>query len=91
MPEGIVREQHPTESYENCPLWIRHVLQNTAAYADFHLDITKSIRRCDALIADHLEKDDNRSALKMLGKREALKEIQFILEAYRREENINNG
>ena len=86
MQQNVIRlSQQPTSSPESAPLWMRHILSSAAAYADFYLDLTRSIQRCEAMIADLLSKGELDAARIALGKREALIEQRFIVESYQRE------
>lgn len=89
MTQGIVRETEPTGLYKDAPLWMRTVMNNAQAYGDFYLDLTVGIQRCESQISDFLAKDQQGEAKIMLGKREALMEMRFMLDAYRREEDTN--
>jgi len=91
MPQGIVREAAPSTVYTEAPLWMQTVLNNTATYADFLTDLVRSTQRVDAQIADFLSQGDNDKAKIMLGKREMLIELRHIVEAYRKEEVLNNA
>jgi len=89
MTQGIVRETEETALYKDAPFWMRHVMNNAQAYGDFYLDLTKGIQRCEAMLADFLAKSQDGEAKITLGKREALLEMRFLLEAYRREEKTD--
>lgn len=91
MTEGIVREQHSNVVYTEAPLWMRTILNNTAAYADFVTDNIRGVQRVDSQIADFLSQGEDAKAKIMLGKREMLIEQRHIVEAYRREEVANNA
>ena len=91
MAQGIVREQETSELYTEAPLWMCHVMNNAQAYGDFYRDLTMGIQRCEAQISDFLAADKQGEAKIMLGKREALLEMRYLLEAYRREEKHNAG
>lgn len=89
MTQGIVRETEPTALYKDAPLWMRTVMNNAQSYGDFYTDLTRGIQRCESQISDFLAKDQQGEAKIMLGKREALMEMRFMLDAYRREEDTN--
>lgn len=92
MQPGTVRESEaPTKVYEKMPLWMQVVCNHAPAYADFWNDLTQSIVRIEGQIADLFGKGEERQAAIMLGKRDALKEMRHILEAYKKEEERNNG
>ncbi|NIQ87674.1 MAG: hypothetical protein GWN93_00665 [Deltaproteobacteria bacterium] len=61
-------------------------MNNYQAYNDFYLDLSNGIQRCEAQIADFLSGGKSEEAKVMLGKREALLEMRYMLEAYRKEE-----
>lgn len=86
MKPGIVRVTPPSTTIPDAPLWMRHIFTSASALADFYTDLTRSIQRCESLIADLLSKGDLDAARIMLGKREALTEQRFLLDAYRREQ-----
>lgn len=85
MTQGIIREDATPTIYTEAPIWMLHVMNNAQAFGDFYLDLTKGIQRCEAQISDFLQDDKQGEAKIMLGKREALIEMRFMLEAYRRE------
>ena len=91
MTQGIVREIETPDLYKDAPIWMRHVMNNAQAYGDFYTDLTKGIQRCESQISDFLVKDLQGEAKIMLGKREALMEMRFMLDAYRREEAVDGG
>ena len=84
--QGIVREQQAPEVNVDAPIWIRTILNNSAAYADFITDNLRGVQRVDAQIADFLSQGEDAKAKIMLGKREMLIEQRHIVEAYRKEE-----
>ncbi len=86
MTQGIVRETETPALYKDAPLWMRTVMNHAQSYGDFYLDLTKGIQRCESQVADFLSGGKADEAKIMLGKREALLEMRFLLEAYRREE-----
>ena len=86
MTQGIIRETKTPEIYKDAPVWMLHVMNNAQAYGDFYLDLTKGIQRCEAQVSDFLAGGKLDEAKVMLGKREALIEMRFMLDAYRREE-----
>ena len=86
MTQGIVRETETPALYTDAPLWMRTVMNHAQSYGDFFLDLTKGIQRCEAQVTDFLSGGKVDEAKIMLGKREALLEMRFLLEAYRREE-----
>lgn len=91
MQPGVIRESEaPTKVYENMPLWMQTICNNTPAYVNFYTDLTRSIVRCEQQIAELFARGDDRQAAIMLGKRDTLKEMRHILEAYKKEEE-NNG
>ncbi len=86
MTQGIVREDATPKIYSDAPAWMLHVMNNYQAYNDFYLDLSNGIQRCEAQIADFLSGGKSEEAKVMLGKREALLEMRYMLEAYRKEE-----
>lgn len=86
MKEGVVRENQTPQIYTDAPAWMLHVMNNTQAYVDFYKDLSHGIQRCEAQIADFLSGGKSEEAKVMLGKREALLEMRYMLEAYRKEE-----
>lgn len=83
--EGIVRKPVSVAGASaDAPLWINYILANAAAYGDFVSDMVRGMQRCNELIADFLEKDNLAAANRMLGKREALKEMRHMVDAYRK-------
>ena len=89
--QGIVRESEaPIKVWEHMPLWMQTVCNHAPSYADFWNDLTKSIIKIEGQIADLLGQGEDDRARLMLGKRDALKEIRYILEAYKKEER-NDG
>lgn len=88
---GVIRQPGPKAGYEGAPLWIRTVLINPQVFGDFITDMVRSIQRCDSAVADFLDAGEMDKARKMLGKREALNEMRFMVEAYRREEEEKNA
>jgi len=86
MTQGVIKEDRTPRIYTEAPFWMTHVMNNTKAYGDFYLDLSNSIQRCESQIADFLSGDKSEEAKIMLGKREALLELRFILEAYAKEE-----
>ena len=91
MTQGIVRETETPDLYTDAPFWMRHVMNNAQAFGDFYLDLTKGVQRCESQVADFLSGGKADEAKIMLGKREALLEMRFMLDAYRREETANAG
>jgi hypothetical protein len=85
---GVIRQPGPTTGYKDAPLWIRTILNSAAAYGDFVTDIYKSINRCNDQIVEFLDANEPHKAQRMLGKREALEEMRFIVDAYRKEEEV---
>jgi len=83
---GVVRQPGPASGYEEAPLWVRTLLINPRVYGDFVTDMVRSIQRCDSAVASFLDDGDLQKAHKMLGKKEALNELRFIVESYRKEE-----
>ena len=90
MAQGIVRETKTPDIYTEAPPWMLHVMNNAAAYGTFYLDLTQGIHRCETQVTDFLSAGKADEAKVMLGKREALMEMRFLLEAYRTEEERNN-
>ena len=89
---GIVRESDaPSKIYEHMPIWMQVVCNHAAAYVDFWNDLTTSIVKIEGQVADLFAKGEDRQAAIMLGKRDALKEMRHILEAYKKEEGRKNG
>jgi len=89
--QGVVREQQPTAIYTEAPLWMRIVLNNTAAYADFVVDLKKSRDRVLAQANDFIKEGEVDKAKMMIGKHEMLTELFHIVEAYRKEEANARG
>ena len=90
MREGVVRQPGgPVGDNEDAPLWMRIVMSSAQGYADFYMYLTKIIHNCNDVIADCVDRGDIDNARKMAGKREALTELRFILEAYRKEGEEN--
>ncbi len=90
MTEGIVREVETPAVYSEAPPWMLHVMNNAQAYGNFYLDLTQGIQRCETQIADFVSQGRVDETKIMLGKREALIEMRYMLEAYRREERNND-
>ena len=91
MTEGIVRQTETPDIYTEAPPWMLHIMNNATAYGNFYLDLTKGIQRCETQVTDFLSAGKADEAKVMLGKREALMEMRFLLEAYRTEEERNNA
>ena len=60
-------------------------------YTDFYKDLSHSIQRCEAQMADFLIAGKEKEGLIMVGKREALREMRFMLEAYKLKEEEENA
>jgi hypothetical protein len=91
MAQNVVRETDPTQVYIEAPLWMQTILNNGAAYADFILDLTKSMKRVDNMISDFVKTNELDKARIMVGKREMLTELRHIVEAYRKEGGNKNA
>ena len=91
MKEGVVREQGTPHIYTEAPAWMLHIMNNFQAYTDFYKDLSHSIQRCEAQMADFLIAGKEKEGLIMVGKREALREMRFMLEAYKLKEEEENA
>jgi hypothetical protein len=89
MVEGVVREKQSEQLYTEAPMWMRTILNNAQAYADFIVDLVKSEQRVLTQAGDFLSEGNQEKALVMTGKREMLLELRHIVEAYRKEEVKN--
>jgi len=89
--QGVVREKQTPNIYTDAPSWMLHIMNNYTAYGDFYLDLTAGIQRCESQMADFVTAGKEKESLIMVGKREALLELRYLLEAYKRQEDEENA
>ncbi len=85
---GIVQKPGPPTGNEDAPFWMRLIMSNAQAYADFMIFCAKGVSQCEQQIADFVAQNKMGEAQLMTGKRESILEMRHLLEAYRKEGEV---